>query len=200
MSALIKFNLHPYSGKKILEIIDELAALRIEVFREYPYLYEGSLEYEKKYLQIYVQSERSCIWMLETEGKIVGATTCIPLADESDEFKKDFVQQGYSVDRVFYFGESIIKKDYRGSKVGPKLFKLREEHAKSTIPDLEYTCFAAIERGDHPMRPEGYRPLDSFWNRLGYQRNDKMKVHYPWRDIGESEETKKTLYYWMKKW
>jgi len=200
MSVPIEFEFESYSGQEILKVIDELAKLRIEVFREYPYLYEGDVDYEKKYLQVYVQSENSRIWILKKDNEIVGATTCIPLRDESKEFQEDFIEQKIDVNKVFYFGESIIKKDYRGSKVGPKLFELREEHAKEVLPDLKITCFAAVERGDHPSKPKEYRPLDQFWKRLGYQKNSKMKVDYPWKDIGEEEESYKTLYYWMKYW
>ncbi len=200
MSDHTEVSFHGYSGKEILEIIDELASLRIEVFKEFPYLYEGDFEYEKKYLEIYVNSPRSRIWLLKKGEEVIGATTCIPMSDESDEFKKDFLDIGFQIDRIFYFGESIIRKNHRGSKVGPRLFQYREDHAKKMIPDLEYTCFAAIERGDHPKRPTGYRPLDDFWNRLGYVKDERLRVEYPWTDVGESEESLKILYYWMKKW
>ena len=43
----------------IADGLDPLAALRIAVFREWPYLYEGSSEYEKKYLDTYLRSARS---------------------------------------------------------------------------------------------------------------------------------------------
>ena len=33
-----------FYGKEILQIIEELALLRIEVFFDYPYLYEGTIE------------------------------------------------------------------------------------------------------------------------------------------------------------
>jgi len=35
------------SGPALLPYIPELARLRIEVFRDFPYLYDGSLDYEK---------------------------------------------------------------------------------------------------------------------------------------------------------
>lgn len=34
-------------GKDIAPLIPRLAELRIKVFHDFPYLYEGSLEYEK---------------------------------------------------------------------------------------------------------------------------------------------------------
>ena len=42
------------SGAALIEHISDLASLRIEVFRDFPYLYDGDFEYEKKYLQTYI--------------------------------------------------------------------------------------------------------------------------------------------------
>src|SRR5690242_19351414 len=41
------------TGAAIEGYLDVLAALRIRVFREYPYLYDGSLAYEQEYLASY---------------------------------------------------------------------------------------------------------------------------------------------------
>ncbi|MEK9766417.1 MAG: GNAT family N-acetyltransferase, partial [Thalassolituus sp.] len=41
-------------GSDIATFLDDIAALRIQVFREFPYLYEGTAEYEKNYLQTYL--------------------------------------------------------------------------------------------------------------------------------------------------
>lgn len=35
------------SGAEVESLLQDLAELRIEVFRSFPYLYEGSLDYEK---------------------------------------------------------------------------------------------------------------------------------------------------------
>ena len=35
---------------------DDLARLRIEVFRDFPYLYEGDLDYERQYLSTFMMS------------------------------------------------------------------------------------------------------------------------------------------------
>ncbi|HZP92062.1 MAG TPA: hypothetical protein VFB20_04175, partial [Burkholderiales bacterium] len=43
-----------FSGKGLERYVDDLARLRIEVFREFPYLYDGSLDYERKYLKTYI--------------------------------------------------------------------------------------------------------------------------------------------------
>ena len=37
----------------IAAVIPDLARLRIAIFREFPYLYDGSLDYETDYLKLY---------------------------------------------------------------------------------------------------------------------------------------------------
>ena len=49
-------------GADTSSLLDNLAALRIEVFRDFPYLYEGSTEYEKEYLKTYSLSTDSMIF------------------------------------------------------------------------------------------------------------------------------------------
>ena len=44
--------------KEIASYRDEIAKLRIEIFRDFPYLYDGDFEYEKKYLKVYEESQR----------------------------------------------------------------------------------------------------------------------------------------------
>ena len=95
-------------GPRFSEVFDELAALRIAVFREYPYLYEGTVAYEKTYLQTYADSGRSFLFAVYDGTRMIGATTCIPLEDETDEVQEPFLKAGFALDEVFYFGESLL--------------------------------------------------------------------------------------------
>jgi len=52
-------DIHHLKGKEILPYLTELAHLRMTVFKEYPYLYEGDLAYEEKYLQTYADCNES---------------------------------------------------------------------------------------------------------------------------------------------
>src|SRR5262245_57505554 len=118
--------LHELSGRALEPWLDGLGALRIAVFREYPYLYDGSLEYEREYLRTYVNAPKSLV-VLVTDGdqKVVGATTCIPLKDEGPEFQEPFRKHGYDVDDVCYFGESILLPQLRGKGIGKEFFQRR---------------------------------------------------------------------------
>ena len=50
-----------FFSKDITPLIPDLARLRITVFRDFPYLYEGSYEYEKEYLKVYTNSSASVL-------------------------------------------------------------------------------------------------------------------------------------------
>jgi GNAT superfamily N-acetyltransferase len=185
-------------GAEIEVVFNDLGKLRIAVFHDFPYLYEGNLDYEKEYLKIYSQSERSFLFAVYDGEKMVGATTCIPLANETEEVQKPFKDAGYDVHKVFYFGESILLKEYRGAGLGHRFFDEREAHARS-FGTYEIVCFCAVEREDeHPMKPADYRPNDVFWNKRGYKKVPELQSAMRWLDIGESEETAKIMTFWMK--
>lgn len=188
-----------YIGKEIETVVTALAALRIEVFRDFPYLYEGSFEYEKEYLKTYVNSDRAFLFAVFDNEKMVGATTCIPLVDETDEVQEPFVLSGMNLDDIFYFGESILLKECRGKGIGKQFFEQREKHAAS-FGNYTTTCFCAVDRPEnHPLRPEAYIPLDEFWKSRGYKKSEVLKSKFSWKDINEPMETEKTMIYWLKK-
>lgn len=185
-------------GVDIASIFDELAALRIAVFRDYPYLYHGSVPYEKEYLRIYSQSERSFLAAIYYQGTLVGATTCLPLSEEMEELKKPFLKNSFEPSRIFYFGESIILKEHRGRGFGHLFFDEREAHAKS-FGTYTHTCFCSVDRGtSHPLLPADYRNNEAFWSKRGYQQMPALQTTMDWLDVGESHSTSKTMIFWMK--
>ena len=68
------------SGDAILPWLDAVAALRIAVFAEWPYLYRGDAAYERGYLARYAASPRSVLVLARDGEEVVGASTGIPLA------------------------------------------------------------------------------------------------------------------------
>jgi GNAT superfamily N-acetyltransferase len=188
------------TGPAIRSVFDELARLRITVFRDFPYLYEGSLDYEKAYLDTYASSGRSLLFAVYDGDRMVGATTALPLTDETEEVRRPFLEAGHALDRIFYFGESILLSQYRGYGLGHRFFDERETHARQ-YGQYDITCFCAVQRpADHPQRPVGYSPLDAFWTRRGYYREPALQSIFSWPDIGETESTPKTMTYWKKDW
>ncbi|MFN8394051.1 MAG: GNAT family N-acetyltransferase [Bacteroidia bacterium] len=187
-----------YRGAEIAEVFEPLARLRIAVFRDWPYLYEGSLDYEMDYLKTYSEAPNSLLHAAFYRGEMVGATTCIPLADETGDVQKPFLEAGMRVEEIFYFGESILLPEYRGQGIGNVFFNAREAHAAS-FGTYRVTCFCGVQRPlDHPLRPLDYRPLDEFWMKRGYRKVPELSTTFSWPDIGESESTAKPMVFWMR--
>jgi GNAT superfamily N-acetyltransferase len=186
------------SGLALQQYIPELARLRIEVFRDFPYLYAGDIDYEKKYLQTYIDGSESVIVIAFDDDKVVGASTAIPMKFETAELKKPFVENDYNLDDVFYCSESVLNKNYRGFGIGVQFFEQREAHAQD-LGGFKHITFCCVERPiDHPRRPTDYVPLDQFWNKRGYFKHPELKTTYSWKDLDDTEETPKPMTFWLK--
>ena len=187
------------TGSELGPYIDSLGRLRIAVFLEYPYLYDGSLEYEREYLKAYLESHRSLVALVLDQGEVVGATTCMPMAEEGPEFQSAFTQAGYDLETICYFGESILLPAYRGRGLGKEFFTRREAHARKLGSAI--TTFCAVDRSaDHPQRPADYVPLDGLWTKQGYTKHPELQATFVWKEIGEAAESPKTLTFWLKHW
>lgn len=184
-------------GADIKGIAEKVAAVRIAVFRAYPYIYDGSLDYELGYLKTYWQSEKAMAFCVYDGEELVGAATCIPLQDETAEVKAPFVANGMDIDSIFYFGESVLLPKYRGEGIGHRFFEARENHAKST-GRFKWASFCSVIRPEnHAMRPFGYLPLEEFWTKKGYIKNNLTSI-FVWKDMDQTEETEKKMVYWQK--
>lgn len=191
-------NIKRLSGDALIPFIPDLARLRIEVFRDFPYLYDGDYEYEKKYLQTYIDCPESVIVLAFDAEAIIGASTAIPLKYETDEVKQPFIDFGYNPEDVFYCGESVLDKAYRGLGIGVKFFQEREAHA-AELGGFKHITFCCVERPiDHPLRPVDYVPLDAFWNKRGYVKHPELNTTYTWKDINESEQSAKPMTFWLR--
>ncbi len=178
-----------------MPLLPDLARLRVEVFREFPYLYDGDAAYEQQYLRIYAETPGAAVIVARDEKRIVGASTCLPLAAEHTAVQKPFLTAGIDISTIFYFGESILEAPYRGRGIGVSFFEAREAQAAG----YTMTAFCAVERpDDHPLRPKTYVNLHDFWRHRGYRPRPELVCSLLWRDVGEAAETYKTLQFWTK--
>lgn len=185
------------TGAALAGVIDDLARLRIGVFRDYPYLYDGSLVYEARYLGDFAAISGAAVIAVRDDGRLVGAATAAPLAGEVDAFRLPFEQAGIDVGDICYFGESVLEPAYRGRGIGHVFFERREAHARAL--GLGRAAFCAVIRADdHPLRPPGYRPLDGFWARRGYRSVPGLICRFSWRDVGDAGDSSKDLQVWMR--
>lgn len=184
------------TGTALAEALDDVARLRIAVFRDFPYLYDGSLDYERDYLRAYLSPGAVVVVALD-DGRIVGAATGAPMADHAADFGAAFADRPEPLDQIFYCAESVLLPDYRGQGLGHAFFDAREGHARTL--GTRWTAFCSVIRpADHPARPADYRPLDGFWTRRGYQPLPGVVAQFSWRDLDQPSDTTKDLQFWMR--
>ncbi len=184
-------------GDAVAAALDDLARLRIDVFADWPYLYAGSLDYERDYVATYRDAQNAILVAAKDGDRIVGVATGTPMEDHASDFAAPFAATGIPLADIFYCAESVLLPDYRGQGAGHVFFDMREAKAKAL--GRRYVAFCSVMRPeDHPARPADYRPLDGFWRKRGYEKLDGVVARFKWTDHGDAEQSEKPLQFWMK--
>ncbi|MEB1608361.1 GNAT family N-acetyltransferase [Xanthomonas arboricola] len=174
-------------GAQVLPHLAAVAQLRIAVFRAWPYLYEGDADYERGYLAAYAASPDSVFVLARDGDAVIGASTGLPLLDDSEAFHAPFRAAGIEPASVFYLGESVLLPEYRGQGIGHAFFDQREAHARA-LGRFALTAFCSVERAqDDPRRPADHRPNDVFWRKRGYAPQPDMRVQLAWAELQHGE-------------
>ena len=182
--------------------IEYISKLRIEVFREFPYLYNGDIEYEMKYMKDYTSDQKGMIAVAWKEGEIAGISTGIPLISESEivaEAHDAFKSHNINSKDCYYYGEIIVLPKFRGLGITSKLYEAQDEIIKKW--GFKHACILTVVReSDHPLKPKAYKSLDNMWSHLGFFKNN-IRVEFHWPTIqhdGSTKDVKNTLEFWTK--
>ncbi len=185
-------------GPAIHDLLPDLARLRMIVFRDWPYLYEGSLEYEQNYLAKFAAAPGAVVIAAYDGAEMVGASTAAPMIEHADEFGEPFRDAGYDLSKIFYCGESVLLKSHRGYGLGHAFFDGREAQARKLGGFTHSTFCRVVRPDDHPLKPADYAPLDPFWTKRGYAPVPGLIAKYAWQDIDQPGETSHQMQFWMK--
>jgi GNAT superfamily N-acetyltransferase len=182
-------------GEAFGEHIEELGQFRIAIFREYPYLYDGDMAYERAYLERYAAHPDSILLRVDDEKGMVGACTGLPLQCEPDTFQAAFPESDR--EKLFYIGELILRADARSHGLGTQLFSaMLDLIERERYPKI---CLCMVEREKtHPLRPENYISPEPLARKFGFAKCDLARAELSWRDIGEQHETAKPMQIWYK--
>lgn len=185
------------SGKDVHRYLDDVAYLRIQIFREFPYLYDGNMDYEKEYLNVYSQSQESLMVLAFHDQKIIGVSTAVPLKDEMVEIQAPFAANHLPINDYFYLGESVLLEPFRGQGIYKYFFSLREEAAR--MGGYRYATFLAVDRPlDHPLKPLDYQPMDPVWKYFGYELQPHLKTLLAYQQIDSSEPVSNEMMFRLK--
>ena len=189
--------IEPLTGAAARAVVPGLAALRIAVFRAWPYLYDGDDAYEARYLAGFAAAPDALIVVARDGGTVVGAATAAPLNVQDAGVRAPFEAAGLDCGAIFYFGESVLLPAYRGQGAGHAFFDAREAHGRAC--GATSAAFCAVERdpGD-PRRPAEARDLAPFWRGRGYVPLASAACTIAWKELGAPAETDHRLQVWMR--
>lgn len=190
--------LRALSGEDLDRHIDDVARLRLAVFRDWPYLYEGALDYERAYVGSYKDTPGSLLVGAFDAGMLVGASTSTLMEDLAEGFAGPLARIGVPARDILYGPESVLLPAYRGQGLGHRFFDLREAHARKL--GRGHVAFCSVVRPeDHPRRPPVWRTNDAFWLGRGYAPLPGIMAEFSWKDVGDAAETSKSLQFWMRR-
>ncbi len=185
------------TGAALEAALEDVARLRIAVFRDWPYLYDGSLDYERAYLQTYRDSPGAILVGAFDGARLIGAATGTPMEDHAAEFAAPFAAVPVPMTQIFYCAESVLLPEYRGQGLGHRFFDAREAHARAL--GRSHVAFCSVIRPEgHRMKPSVHRSNDAFWRKRGYQQLPGIMAEFSWRDIGDAADSTKPLQFWMR--
>lgn len=170
------------TGSGIADLLDDLATLRLDVFREYPYLYQGRRGDELDYLKTYGEAPDACVIAAYDGKTVVGAATGIPLIHEDARMREACAGSPFPLNQLYYVGELLFYPEYRNRRLGRMLLARLERHVRSLGSYRSLTC-ATVERpDDHPLRPPDHIPITRFLARTGFFQLPGIRTHFIWRE------------------
>jgi GNAT superfamily N-acetyltransferase len=185
------------TGSAVADSLADLASLRIEIFQEFPYLYDGRREDELRYLKLYAEAPEAFVITVTDSGKVVGAATGIPLRHEHQGLIVPFAGSVYPVDEIYYVGELLLCPAYRNQGLGLRLVTQVEAQVRSLGTYRYLTCATVMRPDDHPLRPTQYLPIDRFLARTGFRSLPGMTTEFNWRETDGVTRTH-PMKFWIK--
>lgn len=197
LSSTQNITIQSLTGQEARKYFDDIACIRLTLFSEYPYLYKGKVAYEQEYLETYFKSPHTAILLVFDGDAVIGFSSAIPLAEESDEMKEPFIKKGLNLNDYLYIGEVMVYPAYQGKGILRKFLEFHETKARKE--GYKYTVFMTVERPDnHPYKPDNYKSLDAVWKHFGYELIPSLQVHLAWTQVDTNRETDNTLAFWQK--
>lgn len=177
--------------------LEDLASLRINIFREYPYLYDGVREDELKYLRLYMDTPDALVISVKDGGNMAGAATGVPLRYEHDSLIAPFIGTSYSVEELFYVGELLFYPKYRACGLGIRLLEQVVEHVRSLGKYRYLTCATVVRPDRHVPCPESYIKIDRFLARTGFVLLPGVTTSFAWKET-DGNNYDHPMQFWIK--
>ena len=192
-------HLETFTGQAIVPYVKDITTLSLIIYKEYPYLYDGTEEDYLPAIEHYSHSEKGIACVLFDDTKPIGVAIGMPISEMREKYQQPFLhaRPEENPDEIFYLGELLLLKEYRGQGFGKQMYL---ELERLVIEEnFKKICFCKSNEDDPDpsIMPENYRPLDEFWKKLEFERCD-VSVSVYWKNIFETDESPHELVYWIK--
>lgn len=192
-------HIETFKGSEVIPYLPSLAELRLLFYREYPYLYEGDLNGEEKYLNLYATSENSLLILAKRGEEYIGCVAGLPLFESQEENVQLFTQHKIPANRLFCLGEIVLFHATEQSDVAEKLYE-QFEGAVIELKQYDTIFVCEIEREAHdPKKPLGAFSSEVIWERRGFCKHPELATSYSWKEVGETEASNHRMVFWSKK-
>jgi len=184
-----------FRGLAVSPYLKDIAKLRVETLKDFPYLYSGILEKEVEYLEkTFLSSNDSWFLLYLSSFGVAGGIGITPLDMLPNEIKEPFIINGLEISDYMYIGEAMLKRDYRDRGLFKNMLSFAEKQAKQA--GKKYAVFSYVER--EKTDNQNNRAGDSFWEKFGYFKiiNDPIELKWVRSDTRKNEINK--LFLWEK--
>lgn len=191
-----------FTGESLENLRSFVVNLRITIFKEYPYLYEGNVKEENAYFDWFSKLPNTAIAVAYLDAKPIGFTSGTSFVDFDEHFQGSvdiFTKAKLEAKNYYYFPEILILPEHDNDLINYRLFEALENHAKKL--NYKSGCFVTEEHESHPLKPQDYKPLDYLWHLLDYTKS-ALIINFSWSTIQadkSSKDKKHALIYWLKK-
>ena len=157
---------------KIASYIDKVSEMRLRIFKEYPYLYYGTMAAEKNYMMLYTTDAKATLALAYDDNKIIGISTGIPLLSNADiinDCPNLLMESGEVPADYYYYGEILLEREYRGYGISSRLYAAQDLLVKKW--GFNKCCILTVMRDmQHPLKPENYQCTENIWKHLSFKQ------------------------------
>ncbi|HEV2601175.1 MAG TPA: hypothetical protein VGT41_02655 [Candidatus Babeliales bacterium] len=194
------------TGKELQDIALFMIQQRIEIMRDYPYLYQGDMNEEIIYMQQFISLPHAAAAVAYLHDQPVGFVSGTSFLDYESDMRGSsalFMEHGLDPKDFYYIPEAMIMAEHRRKSLFKSLHHLIELHAQSL--GYKALCLLSENHDQHPLKPIDYRGPDGAFTRAGYSKTDMIMVISPdvfvWPTIqpdGSIKIQTHFLAYWIK--
>lgn len=190
-----------FVGIQMLSLLPMASQWFMQMYQEFPYLYQGNDSYEHDYTKMYHDVAHAVMAVASVENTYVGMALGLPV------YAVDFVplgallqEKGYCPQQVFYISDVIVQEKYRKLGIATQLMRVMQEQALS----WGYTslCLATVVRdSSHPLCPSTFQSSDRLWLKLGFLKTDILLEPIIWPTVqpdGTVQDYANSMVLWIK--